>query len=279
MNHEKSAGGGAPYLDYQVFGSYGQVNAERLLGNAPIKESSRAVAQIAVEKFKEARSFLDVGCSSGHLVRALVSTFGTAISYEGVDLDQGAIDLGRQIMPKLSGSHRPESWGLRVGEIERLDFADGSVDLSISVNVLEHLADPRPALRELLRVSNHGVIVRTLLTENTMLIKEARSKPDYWETQGMPIAVPSPSNEMDENGELPVFVYHNMWGKEFVSEFIREMQGVNSVELFEDKMFDPEAINSDESNALLPSRTSVVAGLQKAGPLLQPHHWIVVRKN
>jgi SAM-dependent methyltransferase len=91
---------------------------------------------------------LDVGCGMGHLHRRL----GIASErYTGVDINRLFLDAGRRSFP-----------GLRLvqGEAACLPFADNRFDCVLCSDVLIHLEDMRPALRELIRVSRGKVLLR-----------------------------------------------------------------------------------------------------------------------
>ena len=84
----------------------------------------------------------DAGCGTGRNLQE----FGALGAAQGVDNSPEAIDFCR----------RRGIQGVREGQIEQLPFADGSFDLVLATDVLEHLADDRVALRELHRVAAPG---------------------------------------------------------------------------------------------------------------------------
>ncbi len=85
---------------------------------------------------------LDAGCGTGHNLRE----FGTPGTARGVDSSPQAIEFCR-----LRGVE-----GVSEGRIEELPFPDGSFDLILATDVLEHLSDDRAAMRELRRVAAPG---------------------------------------------------------------------------------------------------------------------------
>ena len=82
---------------------------------------------------------LDAGCGTGRTLQEL-GTLGEAV---GVDPSPEAVAFCR----------RRGLENVREGVIERLPFADGSFDLILACDVLEHLDDDLAGLRELHRVS------------------------------------------------------------------------------------------------------------------------------
>ena len=75
---------------------------------------------------------LDVGCG----VKPYLPLFATAREYVGVDIATGHADL--------------------IGNAEQLPVPDGSFDLVLCIQVLEHVEDPARVIRELHRVTRPG---------------------------------------------------------------------------------------------------------------------------
>ena len=94
-------------------------------------------------------SVLDVGCGEGFtLDRLQKEKIGK--TYEGLEYSKEAIKLGKELYPNLN---------IRQGDIYQLPYRNNSFDLVICTEVLEHLEDPRKALKELIRVSNRFILL------------------------------------------------------------------------------------------------------------------------
>jgi SAM-dependent methyltransferase len=104
---------------------------------------------IGVLKKIQPRSVLEVGCGEGFLQRAIVDAF-PSISVLGLDVNDQALAEGKRLFPNLSFEH---------GDIFRIPKHDASWDVVVASEILEHLDDPRAALRELRRVSAHWVLL------------------------------------------------------------------------------------------------------------------------
>lgn len=87
---------------------------------------------------------LDVGCGTGHQMRAL-----TAKGYEVSGVD------GSEEMLRYAEQNNPGAT-LRRGDIESLPFEDSSFDAVISIEVLRYVPDPLQSLREIVRVLRPG---------------------------------------------------------------------------------------------------------------------------
>jgi SAM-dependent methyltransferase len=85
---------------------------------------------------------LDAGCGTGRNMQEFAALGPVA----GVDPSPDAIEFCR----------RRGIEGVTRGTIEELAFPDGSFDLVVATDVLEHLRDDRAALRELRRVATPG---------------------------------------------------------------------------------------------------------------------------
>lgn len=90
-------------------------------------------------------SVLDAGCGEGFVTERLP---GERVA--GIDACPGALEAAARRAPHAE---------LRAGDVHRLPYADREFDLVVCTEVLEHLEDPRAALRELRRVARRAVIV------------------------------------------------------------------------------------------------------------------------
>lgn len=107
------------------------------------KTLASQIKKLNVEKI------LDAGCGEGFTLEYLrVRKIGK--SYEGIDFLKRAIEIGTKVHPNIK---------LREASIYELPYKDNSFDLVLSTEVLEHLEDPKKALREIFRVSRKYVVL------------------------------------------------------------------------------------------------------------------------
>ena len=90
---------------------------------------------------KPGRSLLDVACGPGLLLRAALMR---GLEATGVDISERAIEIARSYA---------EGTDARVGNVERLDFADESFDYVTCIGALERFLDRDRALAEIRRVA------------------------------------------------------------------------------------------------------------------------------
>jgi ubiquinone/menaquinone biosynthesis C-methylase UbiE len=105
-------------------------------------------AQLQIE---EGQRLLDVGCGIGDAVQALAALVGSTGQVVGVDTSAHLIEEARS---RAEGLNLPVDY--RVGDAQRLEFADHTFDGCRADRVFMYLADPRVALAEMIRVARPG---------------------------------------------------------------------------------------------------------------------------
>jgi len=106
-----------------------------------------------VKKYLYGKSVLDIGPGRADFLNLIKSDY----TITGVDINKERTKYGNQIL---------EQDAVRLGNLEAgLDFGDGSFDTVTCLEVLEHLEDPKKALKELVRVSRKRVIITVPFNE------------------------------------------------------------------------------------------------------------------
>jgi SAM-dependent methyltransferase len=106
--------------------------------------------------FDGARSVLDVGSGIGHWGRLLAQVLPADSTVVGVDPEPAWVEeAGRRAADAGLG----DRFSYTLGSVESLPFGDASFDLVTCQTVLIHVADPRVAIREMLRVTKPGGVV------------------------------------------------------------------------------------------------------------------------
>jgi SAM-dependent methyltransferase len=101
----------------------------------------------------DGQRILDVGSGTGSLTRALLS-FGERIRVVGMDPVAEYVAFAATAV----GNARTE---FRIGTAEVLPFAQDSFDASLGLLILQDLADPNQAVREMVRVTRRSGTVAT----------------------------------------------------------------------------------------------------------------------
>lgn len=98
---------------------------------------------------------LDLGASAGFKTLALQHMFPNA-EVSGIDPDAEAIGIARTVADHVDRNHFRAVPSYIVGVGERLPYPDGSFDLVVSAQVIEHVQDPGLCMSETARVLRPG---------------------------------------------------------------------------------------------------------------------------
>jgi ubiquinone/menaquinone biosynthesis C-methylase UbiE len=176
-----------------VYDKYGGANAiERRLVAAFLERLDRCLPVRAPGRV------LEVGVGEGEIASRVHARYPAA-SVVGLDLADDAL---------------AEHWSGRgmtaaFGDIASLPFADRAFGLVLAIEVLEHVADPHAALRELARVARADVVLSVPREPLWRVANMARGK--YWR----------------DLGNTPGHVQH--WGRRAFASLVREHLDVTAV--------------------------------------------------
>src|SRR5438445_10981162 len=99
----------------------------------------------------ENKRILEIACGRGGFSRLLASRGAHIV---GADFSISALRIGQQKLREREGP--PFRAGLAQADAQNLPFAASSFDVVISCETIEHLPDPRVAVREMARVTRPG---------------------------------------------------------------------------------------------------------------------------
>ncbi len=101
----------------------------------------------------EFASVLDVGCSEGYFMKVIADRRGAEVW--GIDISTEGLVKAREVYGQPVAS----------ADAHRLPFADGSFDLVMSTETLEHVLDPEVMVAEMKRVARRHILVTTPISE------------------------------------------------------------------------------------------------------------------
>jgi len=111
-------------------------------------------AAYVVPLLRPGMDVLDIGCGPGTITVELARLTAPGRTI-GIDAADEVIEAARA----LGEDDSPARVEFRTGDVMQLPFADGSFDVVHAHQVMQHLADPVGALREMARVCRPGGIV------------------------------------------------------------------------------------------------------------------------
>lgn len=100
-----------------------------------------SMKQLLKELKNKPLKILDIGCASGYLTSQIASLFPNSEIF-GVDSYKKAIEFGRKTYPNIK---------FKFADAHKLPFDNQSFDLIVCIETLEHLEDPKGAIKEIYR--------------------------------------------------------------------------------------------------------------------------------
>lgn len=118
-----------------------------------VAEAMQAYKRVTfgLQEITEGDMLLDLGCGAGDDARVLARHVGPTGCVLGIDNSRAMIAEARL---RAAGLELPIEY--RLGDAHCLPLADGTLDGARADRVFQHLADPGPALAELVRVTRSG---------------------------------------------------------------------------------------------------------------------------
>ncbi len=107
----------------------------------------------ALLRVRDGDSILDVGCGIGIDTEEIAVLFGPNIKIVGIDSSELMIGIANLSLSKVKNL-TPIAYAVQ--DAHSLSFGDNEFDISRADRTLQHLIDPRKALREMIRVTKSG---------------------------------------------------------------------------------------------------------------------------
>jgi len=126
----------------------------------------KAIAEILMPWIKPGGlTYLDVGCGNGLLLKELVAGGARPTSVVGIDNSPNMIGHARKRAPEVTCG---------IGDLFSLAYPTGSIDVVGGLNILSHVPDPKPGLKEMWRVARKAVFFTMVIGD------QASTLNDFW---------------------------------------------------------------------------------------------------
>ena len=239
---------------------YGERFYDRIKGDLPEMESSKALAKILKNEIIEGDNILDVGCGCGHYLKSLLTESKTTFNYTGVDATKYYIELAKKAWSDQKNTN------FFIGDIFDLPFEDNSFDIVYCCNVFLHLPSVYKPLQELTRVTKKLVVIRSLFSDRSFRIQDVHKTTNTDETE-----------EFNSNGEPTSFHFYNIYSTDYIKSITRKLGITNEVKFSIDNEYDPEKIIQEFKKFSSDDQSHIVDGNQVNGCILQPWQFAKIR--
>lgn len=203
-------------------------------GDLPEMECTKQLVRLISPVYQPGMRILDVGCNVGHYLRALRS-LDPNINYVGVDAYPIYIEKAKAIFGEN------ERTAFLVKDVMEPLFPDCPFDIVFCCNLILHLPDFKLPVRNLLKSTRRVCFIRTLLGEQTTIVKLV--KKHVFDAEGNPLA----------------FRYLNTYKVDYFVNYIKDL-GWN-VTVIEDE-FTPEVLADEFISVKRGVGTRIVGGKQ-----------------
>lgn len=223
----------------------------RASGELPEMEASAFLAKAIGAEYREGETLLDAGCGAGHFLRSF--RFLPERLYTGVDVSPSLVEAGRTHFPQAE---------FVLGTIEDLPRLGRRFDHVVCSNVLPHVEKLWPALQALASVTTKRLYIRSLIGDQTLLIRHVHNREAFGG-----ISAVEPAKEIGKDNAPREYHHFNIYSKELVEGFLRELSA-KRVEIFEDTFFDLGKISSEKKTSR--NATRAIDGKMVIGNIICP---------
>jgi len=153
------------YYDSLWFETEKEANADEMGWAYEKRRIDQAVLSLAKKILSRRRAIriLEVGAGKGDLaLKILTEIYSSHVQYVGIDMSSGGMRITRQKLSNLS-------IGFIASDAEHLPFTEGTFDLSICSEVIEHILDKKSVLNQIgFALRERGWLVLTTPNPNAL---------------------------------------------------------------------------------------------------------------
>lgn len=249
--------------DYKNNREYMILSKKRSLGKIPETEHSKAAANIIKKVSNRKFTILDVGCQTGHFYKTFNRAFKKKINYIGLDPYKIHINEAEKIWKNNNNCKFKQGW------VQKIPLKNKEVDITLCSNVLTHIPNIGPPIKEMIRVTKKIIVLRTPVHYRSYRIQMVYNK-KVWKYSNI-----KPENEFDQNGNPREYNYFDVHSKEYLLGQIKKYCKRARVKFIKDTFWKAKNINSKSEKKVAPTR--IIAGHQVADLLIIPHFFIIIK--
>jgi ubiquinone/menaquinone biosynthesis C-methylase UbiE len=145
-------------------------------------------------------------------------------------------------------------------------------DITICNNVLLHLPSIEKPLKELIRVTNETIILRTVVYDYSYKIQLVYNSKWWKGTKVKPV------HEFNKFGNPNSFSYFNIHSFDYLKALVNRINPKLKIKFIKDNFFSKVKIQSSIKKEKRPLATRIVNGEQFSGCLMQPHYFVIIKK-
>ena len=243
---------------------YLKLSIDRSKGKLPEMEVAKAYSKIISQLKLKNFSILDVGCLTGHFYLSLKKRINKKFTYFGIDPWKNHINAAKRIWNKDNNADFKLGWAQKIPHKKKFDVV-------ICSNVLTHIPEITVPLKEMLRVTNKYLILRTPIHDKSYRIQMVLNSKWFKFTNVLP------DNEFDSKGNPQVYEYFDVHSKDFLKSVIKKINPNTKIRFIKDTFFSSKNIMNKKEKKL--TSTEVIKGMQVADLLILPHHFVIIKKN
>jgi|GEM_PF-581621 len=213
----------------------------RAKGELPEMESTKQLVKLISAVYQPGMRILDAGCNVGHYLHGL-RRLDPKVNYVGCDAYPYYIEKAKALFEE------DDRTTFLVKDIMRPLFPDNPFDIVYCCNVLLHLPYFETPVRNLVASTKGVCFIRTLLGENTTIVKLVRN------------------HTFSDAGEPLDYSFQNTYSLERVVHFVTTNLGCK-VDVIEDE-FRPQVIDEEFQSVKQRTGTRIVDGKQVDGNII-----------
>ncbi len=225
--------------------------ADRARGKLPEMESTKQLVKLVSEVYEPGMTVLDAGCNAGHYLVGL-RRLDPDLKYTGIDAYAAYIDKAKEIFADDPNAR------FEIKSVFDPLYPDEPFNITYSCNVILHLNDFRPPVKNILESTKSVCFIRTLLSD-----------------EDSTVVLRASGHELDDDGRPVRYTHQNTWQKSLFAGYIESLGW--KCEFIEDE-FDASVLAEEYTSVKKGSGTRIVDGKQVDGNIIFNWVWTKITR-